>query len=520
MTSKIGQFVFIAMTVLVVHFVLLLTLLRDSGSIYSVLLALLVAGIVTLGVNWRGKETSERVPTLSDEVDKTATVISQNTSKIAIGAAEVSYFIDGLNLSIENNSLHASSIASSTEQLSHTSERLSDNAARILQQAQEAENISKQGRQQAESGVLAIGNLSQDIDSAAHHVQSLKQKAASIQKITDVINTVAQQTNLLALNAAIEAARAGEQGRGFAVVADEVRGLAGKTALATQDIARMLSEVSDETDTTSTLMEQVVSRTSQTVELMSTLDSSFHQILSSNADAAHALAQMQAALKETTDTTHNISAAVSAIHDSLSQTAKQSHQVSEQAFDLTITTESIFAALTMFNTQTFDQQVFREAVDAARQCGTLLEQGLTAGTFTEHGLFSPLYKPVPNTHPTKYVTDFDSYTDKYFPEVQEAILRRHKEIVYAGAVDRKGYFPTHNQKFSQRLTGKTEIDMIHNRTKRLFNDPTGIRCGQHTSSLLLQTYKRDTGEVMHDLSVPIYVRGKHWGGFRIGFKAD
>jgi len=61
---------------------------------------------------------------------------------------------------------------------------------------------------------------------------------------------------------------------------------------------------------------------------------------------------------------------------------------------------------------------------------------------------------------------------------------------------------------------------VSNRTKRIFDDPTGRRCGAHTESFLLQTYKRDTGEILHDLSVPIYVKGQHWGGFRMGFKSS
>ena len=93
-------------------------------------------------------------------------------------------------------------------------------------------------------------------------------------------------------------------------------------------------------------------------------------------------------------------------------------------------------------------------------------------------------------------------------------------MIYAGAVDINGYFPTHNKCFSKPLTGNAEIDMLNSRTKRMFNDPTGIRCGQHTDKFLLQTYKRDTGEIMHDVSAPIFVQGKHWGGFRIGFKAN
>ncbi|MCS6121520.1 methyl-accepting chemotaxis protein [Shewanella baltica] len=445
--------------------------------------------------------------------------ISVQTSKIAIGSAEVSHFIDLLNKSIESNGEHASAIAVAAGQLSHTTAQLGDNAADILGQAQEAERVSVQGRSQAQKGVSAIRSLSTDIDTAAEQVQALKSRAEEIQKITEVINSVAEQTNLLALNAAIEAARAGEQGRGFAVVADEVRSLAGKTAGATQDIGKMLLEIRSETDKTSGLMERVVTQTADVVAAMGELDAHFTEISASVTQSAHALGDMEDSLKQYNNTTNDISRSVTQIRDSLNSTGKQSHSVSEQAFTLSLTTEGIFKALSKWDTQTFDQQVLQLANVAAKACGDKLAQGLASGSFSEADLFNPKYQPIANTQPQKYSTAFDRYTDQHFPTIQEPILAKHSEIIYAGAVDKKGYFPTHNKRFSQALTGKVEVDMVHNRTKRLFNDPTGIRCGAHTEPVLLQTYKRDTGEVMHDLSVPIFVNGKHWGGFRVGFKA-
>ena len=93
-------------------------------------------------------------------------------------------------------------------------------------------------------------------------------------------------------------------------------------------------------------------------------------------------------------------------------------------------------------------------------------------------------------------------------------------MIYAAEVDFNGYLPTHNKCFSKPVTGNYEIDMMQSRTKRMFSDATSMRCSQHTDKFLLQTNRRDTGEIMHDLSVPIYVQGKHWGCFRVGFKAN
>ena len=77
--------------------------------------------------------------------------------------------------------------------------------------------------------------------------------------------------------------------------------------------------------------------------------------------------------------------------------------------------------------------------------------------------------------------------------------------------------PTHNKRFAQPLTGDPARDLVGNRTKRIFDDRVGRSVGAHTDLYRLQVYRRDTGEIMSDLSVPIYVNDRHWGGFRIGY---
>ena len=106
------------------------------------------------------------------------------------------------------------------------------------------------------------------------------------------------------------------------------------------------------------------------------------------------------------------------------------------------------------------------------------------------------------------------------PAIQEPLLKRHEGLVFAIATTPEGYVPTHNQAFNHPPTGDRAVDTVKSRSKRLFNDRTGIRCGSHQQRVLLQTYMRDTGELMHDLSVPIHVQGKHWGGLRLGYRPE
>lgn len=154
----------------------------------------------------------------------------------------------------------------------------------------------------------------------------------------------------------------------------------------------------------------------------------------------------------------------------------------------------------------------------ARRTTETLERWLAAKEVTPERLFSFLYYPIPNTDPPKFTTDYDKLSDRDILAIQEAILARSPAIVYTVTVDKNGYLPTHNQRYSMPLTGNLASDLVNNRTKRIFNDKTGLAAAQNTAPFLVQNYQRDTGETMADLSVPIVVQGKHWGAIRIGYR--
>nr|WP_320050298.1 chemotaxis protein [uncultured Desulfuromonas sp.] len=145
---------------------------------------------------------------------------------------------------------------------------------------------------------------------------------------------------------------------------------------------------------------------------------------------------------------------------------------------------------------------------------------LTSGRLTVGQLFDTFYIPVPNTNPQKYRTQYDTLSDEILRPILDKYLAKDSHLVFCIAVDRNGYLPTHNTRFAQPLTGDAEVDSVKNRTKRIFNDRTGLAAARNQQPYLLQRYSRDTGEQMSDLSIPITISKRHWGAIRIGYQTN
>lgn len=453
--------------------------------------------------------------------------------KVCFTAAEVTQCAERLN----GAALAANSGGSAQRRAAETTsgaiqdmmQRIRDiaaHASEASQQAGESLELSVGASDVSERAAEEIERIARMAETSAEAISRLGEQSRAIGGIVQVIREIADQTDLLALNAAIEAARAGEQGRGFAVVADEVRKLAERTASATFDISRVIESIQTDTDTAVATVQAGARQARTGTELAHKASGSLARIQS---DTRNTLTRVEAIAASLDNQLRSGALVVRQAQDILqlvaSNSAETDHTLHE-ASHLDALASNFREIGTVFKlgdtgSRALDLHGTMPAVvtQAAADIGTLLEQMLDSGRITEEALFDTHYQPIAGTRPQKFHSRFDTLTDEIFPPVQEPLLERHAHAVYAGAVDRNGYFPTHNKRYSQPLTGDEKIDMVNNRTKRLFDDPVGKRCASHSLPYLIQTYRRDTGEIMHDISAPIRVRGRHWGGFRIGYRA-
>ncbi|SDU13029.1 methyl-accepting chemotaxis protein [Halopseudomonas salegens] len=226
-------------------------------------------------------------------------------------------------------------VATAVNEMTATAQDVARNASLAAEAASNADGSANQGRQVVQATSQTIVELSRDIQRAVASVQSLAQDSENISSILVAIRGIAEQTNLLALNAAIEAARAGEQGRGFAVVADEVRNLAQKTQASTEEIQGMIEHLQQGARDTVKVMEQSRSRTEQSVEQAEEADAALNAITQAVSVISEMNTQIASAAEQQSAVAEDVHRNVTTIDEVAKSVAKGAEEASQASAGLT-----------------------------------------------------------------------------------------------------------------------------------------------------------------------------------------
>jgi methyl-accepting chemotaxis protein len=337
-------------------FMLVVTVLA-IGAALSILLAYVTVTGITRGVNsvqiaasrlaegdlkvevdYRGKDEIGHIAKAFNNMAvtfrDTVNDIKDSITRLAAAAEETSVVTAQANSGIAQQQVETSQVATAVNEMNATVHEVARNAVEAASAAKEADDSFNKGKKVVDTIIDAIGALAVEVDQAAKVILDLEQESERIGSVLDVIKGIAEQTNLLALNAAIEAARAGEQGRGFAVVADEVRTLAGRTQDSTKEIEQMISKLQVGASKAVHVMETGKEKTRIGVEhaaaageALQTINAAVERITSMNT-------QIASAAEEQSAVTEEINRSIVSINSVAEQSATGAQQTAAASDDL------------------------------------------------------------------------------------------------------------------------------------------------------------------------------------------
>lgn len=387
--------------------------------------------------------------------------------------------------------------------------------------AQGAASDMSSYRRQIGAALDEIRELLAMVASSRSMLKDLMEALVEVGRVTSSIGDLAQQTNLLALNATIEAAHAGDAGKGFAVVAAEVKSLARATQASTSRIDATLRRLFEQAGR----LVQQGDQSAATAERAGAATSNIAALVDSLREVIDGVAgRSQGVTEDARRINADAAALVSEIGHAMGGVrafAQSVDRARSRMGGLVTAGERLITVTAQSGVQTSDTPFIKQAIATAQRVSRLFEGAVAGGEIGLDDLFDEQYEPIPGTDPQQYTARFTAFTDRVLPAILEEALAFHPQVVFCVPVDRRGYLPTHNAKFSQPQTSDPAWNAAHSRNRRIFNDRVGLGAATNRQPFIVQTYRRDMGggrmALMLDVASPVTVRGRHWGAIRIAY---
>jgi methyl-accepting chemotaxis protein len=309
-------------------------------------------GDLTQRVEIKGRDEVAELSTYFNQfVNKmhgTIKEVGQASSQVAAAATQVAASAEESASSAASQTQQTSQVAAAIEEMSSSVVEVAKKGNMATDFSAKTTNLANEGSQAIEKTIHAIDGIATEVKRTATVITELGARSEQIGKVIGVINDIADQTNLLALNAAIEAARAGEHGRGFAVVADEVRKLAERTQTATKEVADSIRQIQEGTTSAVSAMKQGEKTVASGVELASASNEAMRQIVSGQSSLDSTIREIAAAAEQQSQASTQIASAVSTINEGTKQGQVAAQQSASAAESLSESAERLHSLVRRF----------------------------------------------------------------------------------------------------------------------------------------------------------------------------
>lgn len=466
-----------------------------------------------------------RTPVAADETsftDEHARQLLDRLNAVSSQVAEILGSIEEVAAVVKEHGEVFKGLKKLASELRDSSSRIDSISQQAMAASGEAAIRTRESLSAANVGLGDVRKMLGFVETMGSGLGTLEKSVVSVGDMSKAIHTIASQTQLLALNATLEAARAGQAGKGFAVVAAEVKNLAREAGAATQQIDASVSRLSTDIGQLNGLGQRTIaagSAVKQGITVINGALDSFHTAVNTIAEQDKVIS---AAAHENVGQCETVLTHVGRFEQGVQLTITSLNHARDRIGTVLDHDEELMNMVAALGKQTSDTPFLSFVTGAAERISEAFEDAVNTARLSVADLFDDKYVAIANSNPQQFLTKFTKFTDVVLPPILESALKVSAAVAFCVAVDRNGYLPTHNRKFSHPQGADSVWNSANCRNRRMFNDRTGIRAARNTRPFFLQTYRRDMGGgqfvMMKDLSAPIFVKGRHWGGLRLGYR--
>jgi len=458
------------------------------------------------------------------EVDRQAIDrIPESCGEVTVGCADVGGIVQAVIDSSKTLRAEHDALQGTVSELEADQRKVSEasDEARLL--SERAIERLGQGTNLIESSLGQISGLLELVETLTTHVTGFAAAMEQVRRCSQDIDQIAETTNILALNATIEAMRAGDAGRTFAVVANEVKSLAGDTRRATEEIGRTIESLGEEA---ASVISQIESGAEASVNAKTSVVQ-IEETISGVAELVEEVDRQNDQIARATGTISGHVQAVQSVLHSFDGAAIENEEKLERAHgrmeDLELTASKMFDNIVQAGLSPADSVMVEKAQTHAKRLTEIAEKAIADGELTIEQLFDQDYSPVEGSNPPRFRTSVSNWADENWrPLIDKTVT--DPEVKMCSPADMKGFLPTHVSDRSRKPTGDLAHDTKYCRNGRILLDPIDKKAKKSNAPFMMAVYRQEGDgmkyEVVRNVYVPLIINGRRWGDSELAYTFD